>query len=228
MKRLIAIGDIHGCYNELVALINQIDPTQDDTLIFLGDYIDRGPNSAGVISLLMGYQKKYSHWKFLLGNHEDLMLDAIGEQKLYGDYYLWWNQGGKETCKSYQPLISDYELILVKDDIISREHKDWIKVLDMYYETDEYFFVHAGVKPGIEPSKTSREDMLWIRDEFIDSNYDWGKKIIFGHTPNQRTIGVPIVMGNKIGIDGAICAPGNENLIAVDLTNNRFYLQPAL
>lgn len=229
-NKIFAISDIHGCYDELMALYNQlpIDPEKDQ-MVFLGDYIDRGPNSKAVVQQLIDWKAKYPHWQVLQGNHEDLMLDALLYQsRKYLSFDLWYNQGGKETFLSYVPEnLTRYEKAIIQvKDVIPEEHLTWLAALPLYYQTDDYFFVHGGVMPGIKPEDTDPYDMLWIRYQFIDSDYDWGKKIIYGHTPDDHTGSFkPNVMENKIGIDTAACRPLGGKLTALQLPEEVFFFE---
>lgn len=216
-NKIIAISDIHGHYKELIELLDKLEYDHNinfvkDTLVFLGDYVDGGPDTKSVIDHLIYLKEEYPHWKFLYGNHEDLMLDAITpHHPIYGDYYIWWNQGGKETLDSYSKdmVLDNYEQSLIGiTEALPTKHLNFMMGLDTYYETKDYFFVHGGVKPmPLEQAKKemTRYDMIWIRDEFILSKFDWGKKIIFGHTVNtgeyNRGFLSPIIRKNKIGID---------------------------
>jgi len=167
-----------------------------DTFVFLGDYVDGGPQAAQVIDSLMMYQQRHPHWQFLLGNHEDLMLNALGVRDTLanpyihtGDYYLWYTQGGKETYFSYAERagLTDFEKAIAKPaDIIAKGHTDWLCSLPLTFETDSYIFVHAGLRPNETATSTRDCDKLWIRDEFLTSDYDWGKTVVVGHT-YQRT-----------------------------------------
>jgi serine/threonine protein phosphatase 1 len=252
-QKIFAIGDPHGCYKSMMALIDKLPiDKENDILVFLGDYIDRGPRSKQIISQLMKWNRIYPKWQFLFGNHEDLMLDALvynGRQ--YHSYDLWWMQGGKETTKSYVPKNrSTYERALSSPkDVIPYSHLKWLMERPYYYETEEYFFVHAGVIPNMSLGKLKRkldfplpndekQNAIWIRDQFIDSDCDWGKKIIFGHTTdglgqyynpankwgkNQKFM--PIVKKNKIGIDCAVCPSACERICALELPSETFYFQ---
>lgn len=236
------MSDIHGCYDEMMALYNQlpIDPEKDQ-LIICGDVIDRGPDTKKVVEQLIEWKEKYPHWQFLYGNHEDLMLDALMYGgKIYGDFYLWWKQGGKQTTESYiPPDLTDFEKALVKpEDVIPQEHLEWLASRPVFYETDDYYFVHGGLIPNQQPEDSLRYDLIWVRDGFIDSDYDWGKKVIFGHTAdswgryyNPKTPWgksqsfMPIVKKNKIGIDTACCPPSNQRLTCVQLPEEIFYFE---
>jgi serine/threonine protein phosphatase 1 len=217
MNKTIAISDIHAHYNQLIELMNilfnehKVD-FEKDILVFLGDYIDGGPDAKKVINWLIEHKKKYPHWQILYGNHEDLMLDALSvKHPVYGDYYLWWNQGGRATTDSYvrEEKLSAYDRSLVNPiHVIPKEHLEFLAGLPTYYEDEKYFYVHGGVHAyhTIEWAKKNmtRYDMIWERD-FITSNFKWEKKIIFGHTiqytRNEATRLQPFIMDNKIGID---------------------------
>lgn len=235
-NKIVAIGDVHGHYRELIELLDKLEydhniDFEKDTLVFLGDYVDGGPNTKEVLDHLIYLKETYPHFKFVYGNHEDLLMDAmIPHHPVYGDYYLWWNQGGKETLDSYtkQMNLDEYESSLVgMKDAIPELHIQFIMSLDTYFETDDYFFVHGGVLPiPLEQAKEemTRYDMIWIRDQFILSDFDWGKKIIFGHTINDGRYNPgflsPIVRKNKIGID--TFAHNKGKLTAVILPDEQF------
>ena len=228
-----AIGDIHGHYSQTMKLMEKLPIKKDDVVVFMGDYVDGGPDSAKVVAQLMKWQKENPHWKFLYGNHEDLMLDAlVNNSRVYSDPGLWWNQGGKATAKSYG--FNRY-----RDVDIPFSHLTWLQSLPLFYENDDYFFVHAGVSPDKElqdyrdfPREHIKE-LVWIREEFITSEKDWGKKIIFGHTVwpqifdgiKYGTYKEPLIMENKIGIDQMHYNDGV--MIAVKLPEEKFYFQEA-
>jgi len=236
MSKIFAIGDIHGCYNELMLLFKKLplDP-KNDKIIFLGDYIDRGPDSKKVVAQLIEWKKKYPHWIFLRGNHEDILENWIeGGQKYQEDeqWSCFLANGGIETLESYGYRTSEPS----KTGIL-KAHLDFLlKETEVMHETDDYVFVHAGLIPNdtIENisnlmNETIIKAILWARDDFIDSDWDWGKKVIFGHSAAYRKrwgkLGEPIVMKNKIGIDGAVCPTACKNLIAVELPSEKFYFQ---
>ena len=193
MKRIFAIGDIHGCYDQLKALVEKI-PIDffHDTLLFIGDYIDRGPHSAEVVDYLIKLKNHVKEVIFLKGNHED-MLDKF----LNGDdRFTYLLNGGQQTLDSYLNKPVQPESFPIPSD-----HVEFFKSLRLYYETDEFIFVHAGLRPRIPLETQSTEDLLWIRDNFISTKYYFGKRVIFGHTPLKK----PLVEPNKIGIDtGAV------------------------
>jgi len=196
MKKIFAIGDIHGCFDLLKALMESLPVCRrDDTLLFIGDYIDRGASSRKVVDYVIGLEEDFSQVIRLMGNHEQMFLRYL--EGLDREMYLY--NGGDMT-------LSDYGLSprTAPPDVkagIPAGHLRFFRSLMPYYETDEYIFVHAGLIPGRTLAKQDIHDLLWVRHEFIGSAYDFGKKVIFGHTPLAK----PLIMPNKIGIDtGAV------------------------
>lgn len=256
MKRTFVFGDIHGCYREMMALYNtlvkeaNLDP-EKDVVGFLGDYTDRGPDSKKVIDQLIKWRKAYPNWFFLYGNHEDLMLEALIGQSYggYNSFDLWYTQGGLQTQQSYlQQGFAKYDLqTMARHDrrhVISRHIQWMVDNLAVYFEDDKYCYVHGGVLPNTplkehvkilnEGSKQDRftliKAMLWAREEFIESNYKWEKKVIFGHSADHRGKYSgdgrrlqPIVMPNKIGLDTAVCPPASWKLTAIELPSEKIY-----
>jgi serine/threonine protein phosphatase 1 len=209
MTKIFAIGDIHGCFNKLVLLMDTVDiDFNQDTLVFMGDYIDRGPDSFEVVEYLMRLKKKYSNIVLLKGNHEEMLLNYLSGS----DRYLYLANGGQQTIESY--MDRPYN---IKMGPIPSDHLDFFKSLDLFCETEEYIFVHAGLKKKVPLKEQMADDLLWIRKNFIKTNYDFGKRVVFGHTPFPK----PLVESNKIGIDtGAVF--GNK-LTCVELPTLTFY-----
>lgn len=210
---LIAIGDIHGCADSLDALLDRLDVQDDDHLVFVGDYIDRGPDSKGVIDRLMELQEDVE-CTFLRGNHEALMLGYLDA----GAFNLWRVNGGIQTLQSYmkngrsEPDIPD-------------EHADFVRDTKMYYETDDYLFVHAGLKPDLSVKENleeyDEEVFLWERGHLNAADYAWEKTVVCGHTPQAQ----PIDKENLILIDtGCVyhMQPGMGRLTAVRLPEREF------
>jgi serine/threonine protein phosphatase 1 len=209
MERIFAVGDIHGCLDKLISLMDRIDMNPEkDTLVFIGDYIDRGSESKGVIDYLVELSNRHDRIVFLKGNHEQ-MFDFY----LNGTDKLWFlANGGQVTLDSY--LRED---LPAGADLVPKSHLDFLGNLRPYYETNAYIFVHAGLKAKIPLAKQDEWDMLWMRDDFVFSDFDFGKRVIFGHTPFPE----PLVRKNKIGIDtGAVY--GNK-LTCVELPAVKFY-----
>lgn len=241
IMKIWAIGDIHGHYKELVALYEKLEKAglnpHTDTVVFLGDCVDGGPDTKSVIDWLMGKESQYPHWQFLYGNHEDLMLDAMVYQGAkYHSWDLWWGQGGKQTAYSYYPKnLTKYEQRLIQPkDCIPTSHLTWLSMRPYFYETDDYFFVHAGLNPNLSIAghkvlmkanvvirSQAENSVIWIREKFLESNYDWGKTVVFGHTFFPK----PFVKNNKIGID--CFSMGNGKLTAVELPEKKFHSVPS-
>jgi len=208
--RTFVIGDIHGCLNTLRRLLDKIpwDPVSD-TLIFVGDYIDRGEDPKGVVDIILSLKRQGAKIECLLGNHEAMLMDYLkGKNR---DLYLF--NGGTTTLASYRAQKKKEEPLIPKD------HLSFFSELKPYIELEDYYIVHAGFRPGRKIEDQSLEDMIWIRYEFIDSNHDFGKKVIFGHTPFKE----PFVTQTKIGIDtGAVY--GNK-LTCIQLPDEIFYFE---
>jgi serine/threonine protein phosphatase 1 len=203
--KVFVIGDVHGCLDLLKRLMEKIDwKPHEDRLIFLGDYIDRGDDSRGVVSYILELLRLSSLVECLMGNHEDLFLNYLAG----GDSDTFLLNGGTKTLESY------YESGTI---VVPPDHMTFFQGLRPWIEMEDYFLVHAGFRPGVEIEKQSLEDMLWIRDPFIFSDYDFGKKVIFGHTPFAEALVLP----NKIGLDtGAVY--GNK-LTCLEIPDMRFH-----
>jgi serine/threonine protein phosphatase 1 len=207
--RTLIIGDVHGCLDMLKRLMEKIDyRPEQDSLIFLGDYIDRGKDARGVVEYILSLCRLSGAVHCLIGNHEALFLDYL-EGRDRRAYIL---NGGAATLESYHATKDSKEGPLVPE-----THLSFYKSLKTYIELDDYWVVHAGFRPNLAIDEQSLMEMLWIRDPFIFSDYDFGKRVIFGHTPFYE----PFVMSNKIGLDtGAVF--GNK-LTCLDLPELRFH-----
>jgi len=212
MNKMFAIGDIHGCLDKLQHLVNNIaaDPV-NDTLIFIGDYIDRASGGRDVIDYVLGLKKTYQKVICLCGNHESMLLRYL--EGLDEDMYL--ANGGMMTLNAYG--ISRSDALHERKAKIPADHLRFFKALLPYYETDQFIFVHAGLRPGIPLAGQTAHDLQWIRQEFIDSDYDFGKRIVFGHTH----FSAPLVADNKIGIDTGAVYGGR--LTCLELPTLQFY-----
>ena len=208
MEKIFAVGDIHGCLEKLNTLMDRLDiDYEKDTLLFVGDYIDRGPHSKEVVDLMIDLNRQHNRMVFLKGNHEFLL-----ERYLEGsESQMFLANGGDATLESYRRDSGKK-----KGHSIPPDHLAFFDKLLHYYETDDYIFVHGGLKPQVALANQQQWDMLWIRDEFIYSDYDFVKKVVFGHTPFRE----PLILDNKIGIDtGAVY--GNK-LTCVELPSLKF------
>ncbi len=190
MGKIFAVGDIHGSYQKLKELMGKLKISYDkDTLVFLGDYIDRGEDSYQVVDYLAGLRKQHSNIVFLKGNHEEMFFNYLSGE----DEITFLFNGGEQTLKAYTNDKGNVS--------VPQAHLDFFNCLQLYYETDDYIFVHAGLREGIPLEHQKAEDLLWIRKSFIDSSYDFGKLVVFGHTPYTEVL----IQDNKIGIDtGAV------------------------
>ena len=171
--RTFAIGDIHGCLGALQTLLGEIAPRPTDVVVMLGDYVDRGPDSAGVLRRLQALQK-HCHLVAIKGNHEELMLNArtIPEQ-----YKVWLHNGGMHTLLSYGGKGTTLADVPTEDwDFLERECRD-------YYETPTHLFVHANADPELPLDKQSKHMLRWRR--FHDARaHRSGKVLVCGHSPH--------------------------------------------
>ncbi|NQV71823.1 serine/threonine protein phosphatase [bacterium] len=213
---LIAIGDIHGCPLTLDALLRELNPTPDDHLVFIGDYVDRGPDSKGVIDRLILLQETH-RCTFLRGNHEDLMLNYIDN----GEYDLWAVNGGIATQQSYGAFGDGA--------VFPEEHIEFIRATTLYLDLEDFFFVHAGLKAHLTVAQNVAQGdsqvFLWERGHLQASEYAWEKTVICGHTP----ISTPLDTEKLINIDTGCCFfthPHLGRLTAVRLPEREFVSIP--
>jgi len=174
--RKLAITDIHGCLNTFQSLLDKIAFSFGDELYLLGDFVDRGPDSKGVIDYIMELQRRGYKVFCLRGNHDQMMLDALNGDEQNS---LWMNNGAKSTLKSFG-------VKRVED--IPELYFDFIRNLPYTLETDSYILVHAGLDFSNEDPYENRQAMLWIRNWYLLTNYDWlgDRVILHGHTPQYR------------------------------------------
>jgi serine/threonine protein phosphatase 1 len=198
--RLFAIGDIHGCPDELSAMLSAIAPREGDTVVFVGDYVDRGPSARDVVDVVLELKKGPAEVVTLKGNHEDMMLSYMGMAGHYGDSFLF--NGGAATLESYGVRESELDRAVER---IPDHHLDFFKNLSLSYLRPPYFFVHAGILPTRQLEEQDPEDLLWIRQEFIFNPHESGAIIVFGHTPMR---GVMIDLPYKLGIDTGLVYGG--------------------
>lgn len=211
-SRRIVIGDVHGHYDTLLVLFDAIAPNSGDGVYFIGDLIDRGPNSAQVVEFVM--KNKYH---CLLGNHEQMLLDAVGRGGVSHQLLQsWLYTGGLSTLESYHHQIP-------------QEHIDWIQRLPSYLDLGDIWLVHAGVDPQLPLEKQTEEQFCWIRDEFHQAYrpYFEDKLIIIGHT---ITFTFPSVEPGKLAagpgwldIDTGAYHPKSCWLTGLDITNSLVY-----
>ena len=182
MGRIIGISDIHAEADKLSNLLDNISPQKDDLIVFMGDYIDRGPKAREVVDNIIDLGN-FCHCIYLIGSHEYAMLHANSD-----DYYnyLFWNYGGDKTVQSYGSFEN-----------ITNIHGDFFNSLKPYYISGKYLFVHAGLRIGTPLENQNIVDMVYIRSEFFNHKHNFPYKIIFGHTEFDT----PLIQDDKIGID---------------------------
>lgn len=212
--KIFAVGDIHGCRDRLVRLLERLPYDRGrDTLVFLGDYINRGPDSKGVIVTLLGLERQGGHLVFLKGNHEHALLQyaLTGNQD-----YLWLlrSMGVEATLDSYSHA-GVHSLSGL--DFLPPDHRDFMNRLLPFYRQGRYLFIHAGVIPTEDVESCSLDRLLTVREPFLDSPPIEGTTVVFGHTPFETPFFVP----GKIGIDTG-AASGNM-LTAVMLPDTVFF-----
>jgi serine/threonine protein phosphatase 1 len=193
--RLLVVGDIHGCRHELDVLLTGFGLVPGDTVVFLGDYVDRGPDVRGVIDRLLALaENRAVRSIFLRGNHEDMLLGYLGRGGQYGEAFL--ANGGDVTLRSYG--IAGRASPARFEAALPPRHLEFIEATQLLYAEGDYLMVHAGVHPDRTLDRQVAHDLLWIRDEFIARPHRLGKTVIFGHTPLSNVLeDLPY----KIGID---------------------------
>lgn len=228
-RRVYAIGDVHGRNDLLQRLLDKI--VKDDgergavesEIIFLGDLVDRGPDSAGVIDTAMQARETLGNVRFLMGNHEEVYLAAAsGDEKSV----RFFNRiGGRETILSYDITMKEYmeldmtQLALRIPELFPREHVDFISGFEDQIIVGDYAFVHAGIRPGVPLSEQRQKDLRWIREDFLSASEAHEKVIVYGHTINDDVVET----GTRIGIDTG--AYYSEKLTALALQGSeRWYL----
>ncbi|HEY2755963.1 MAG TPA: metallophosphoesterase family protein, partial [Pseudolabrys sp.] len=223
--RLYVIGDIHGRLDLLeraaAAITRDVEAHGSDALtVTLGDYIDRGPESAGVIDRLAGNPFP-TPYVALRGNHE-LMLEMFLADPAVG--VQWRPQGGEQTLQSYGIAVrhvvgsANLQASELLREALPREHVAFLRSLRTSYTHGRFFLCHAGVRPGVPLDKQRDEDLMWIRDEFLVSTMDFGKIVVHGHTPMAE----PEVLPNRINIDTKAFASGRLTCIVLEQTGYRF------
>ena len=230
--RTFVVGDIHGHAGLLRDLLPQLREAAEpgDALVFVGDYVDRGPDSQGVIEQVL--ELIHDGWDgpvtTLKGNHEVLMLDFLAGSPVY-EPEIWLHNGGEETITSY----TEEEMWTPEwADSLPRAHLDFLGGLQIWHEDENGIYVHAGIAPGKLPAESDEEELLWIREPFIHSNFAWDKVVVFGHTPQHERVLIPpwdrsklpwrpLVRPEKIGIDTGAAYGGP--LTAVLLPERRFF-----
>ena len=227
--RLYAIGDIHGCPDLLRRLHGLIlkdaenAPGARKVCVYVGDYVDRGPNSFGVIDMLINEPLEGFERHYLKGNHEDFLLTFL-KDGTGADMWLW--NGGRQTLESYG--IDLWGPDILYDDApalrtqlraaLPEDHLGFLKGLALSHREGDYLFVHAGIRPGRALEEQTEFDMMWIRDEFLDSGEDPGFVVVHGHSVRTE----PDQHPNRIGIDTGACHSGRLTALVLEGESRRF------
>jgi len=226
--RIYAVGDIHGRADVLAKLFALIDqdlearPTARSIEVFLGDYIDRGPHSRQVIDLLIARRRQHVA-VFLKGNHEACAYQVLSDPSVLSD---WIHIGGINTLLSYGVKTSNFDRDQQAQQAIAAafrralpdSHYHFLKGLALSLSCGDYFFVHAGVRPGIPLVRQSEQDLLWIRDDFLLHEEDFGKIVVHGHSPTNS----PDIRLNRINIDTGAYATGRLTCLVLEGDAMRF------
>jgi serine/threonine protein phosphatase 1 len=221
-QRFYAVGDIHGRLDLLNDLIDRIDADNaargpaEPHIVFLGDLVDRGPDSRGVVERVMGLVRDRPHVRCVGGNHEDLLLHChSGDVRAAPTFH---RVGGRETVLSYGVSEADYDnagfeaLVKIIKAAVPQAHIDFLSGLSDWVRAGDYLFVHAGLNPRKPLDLQSREDMRWIRREFTEDDSDHGMMVIHGHTITEQVD----ERSNRIGIDTGAYATGRLTAIGLE------------
>lgn len=197
---LYVVGDIHGCVEPLRRTMAAIDRDRELTRprhfgeVYLGDYVDRGPDSARVLDELIARGKSRPVIS-IKGNHDAMLEDFAAGRRPLSE---WLPYGGADTLRSYGA--TPEQIAAGGDDLralVPRRHLDFIASCDLSFEVEDYFFAHAGVRPGVPLHRQAPEDLMWIRDEFLSNRGGFGAVVVHGHTP----VAEPEFRANRVGID---------------------------
>jgi len=219
---IVAIGDVHGCLDKLEPVLGRIarhaaaSPERRHIVVSIGDLVDRGPNSAQVVAR-MAEGVPGCETVVLRGNHEAMMLDFLRGTE---DAENWLHNGGLLTMASYgvdlQKIAEEgFDLDRLRRALIERmpaHHVAFLASLPLSFECGDYFFVHAGVRPGRALDAQVEEDLLWIRDEFLEWRGGFGKRIVHGHTPVEVATFAP----NRINLDTGACFGGPLTAVLIE------------
>lgn len=230
---IYAIGDIHGCLDQLLDLEARIVADAAATagekwMVCLGDYIDRGPKSAQVIDHLMTPPHQGFRRICLRGNHETAMLDALRDPSVIED---WFRFGGDATMESYGLSFSQIELLggrgrsstklQLLQAHIPDEHIQFLEGLPVMLGVPGFIFVHAGLRPHVELERQAEYDLIWIRGEFLDADHDFGAIVVHGHTPADE----PTSLRFRVGIDTGCYMNGRLTAVRIDEAGSLRFLQ---
>ncbi len=227
---IYAIPDVHGHADkldhahDLVAADRAREGAATAPVVHLGDLCDRGPDTRGVLERLVGGRARGEPWIVLLGNHDRMFRDFVGTDTRVDDYWLHPSLGGRETLRSYGVEAGRRPLAEVRSEAaaaVPGAHRDLMGDLALWHETDDLLFVHAGIRPGIPLARQSEEDLVWIRDDFLDDPRRHPWLVVHGHTALPE----PAHFGNRVDLDGG-AAYGNPLAAAVFEGREAWLLEP--
>ena len=228
-ERVYAVGDIHGRLDLLDNLLAQIDaddaarPPARTTIVFLGDLVDRGPESKGVVQRLLDLSRKGRDCRFLKGNHEEVFVEAAAGEEQAARMLV--RMGGRATALSYGIPESEYaglsfaalaERLAV---LVPPEHRRFLDAFEPTVRIGDYLFVHAGIRPGVSIEEQSWEDLCWMRNPFLSHKGSFGPMVVHGHTVTPEVDERP----NRIGIDTGAYRSGRLTAIGLE-GEARWYL----
>ncbi|WP_242182451.1 metallophosphoesterase family protein [Sphingomonas sp. CARO-RG-8B-R24-01] len=225
---IFAIGDIHGCYRQLSALLEAIvadlatlASAAPPLLVFCGDYVDRGPETSNVLTALIWLARHPAlDVVFLRGNHEEMLLGFLEQP---GESLAWLRRDGARTLMSYGVAVAESDSDTLEEDCVAlrdqlldqmpASHLDFLRALPIRRVCGDYVFVHAGLRPGVSLARQEDEDCLWIGKEFLRSDHRFEKVVVHGHSWNSDA---PVVTANRIGIDTGAYATGVLTAVRLD------------
>lgn len=214
--RLLCIGDIHGCARELEILLDAVAPGPSDRLVFLGDYIDRGPDSAAVVERVVALHRELPATVCLRGNHEEMLLGFLGLDGSRSSVFV--GAGGAATLKSYKLPPGRWTPEGLRQVLPASHLEFFCEALQCSFTAGPFVFVHAGVRAGTALDQQVREDLLWIREDFLSCDHGLEQTVIFGHTPQRRALFAP---HRRIAMDSG-CVYGGY-LSCLDLTGGEIH-----
>ena len=229
-ERVYAIGDIHGCIDEFKQLLKLIKkdlkkrPVKKHHLVFLGDYFDRGPDSAGVLNKLIKLQKKHANVICIKGNHEDKFIEFLDDPRKLAPAFFTY--GGLETVASFgvkkklldEPVENAQKIRNQLLGNLSAEQIEFLMNLEYSTSIGDYFFCHAGIRPGVKLKDQTPHDLMWIRYDFLLHAGLFKKIIVHGHTPQAE----PELMPNRINVDTKCYDSGVLTCVILEEKTRRF------
>lgn len=227
--RVYAVGDMHGRLDLFEVILARIEADAagwpgEVEVVLLGDYVDRGPDSAALLDRLSAPLPEWARWTLLRGNHEQAMLDSI--EGVGGDRVLrlWLDNGGREAVRSYgvaAPLAYGDDLDAIDTELrahVPERHLALLRGLKLMHRVGDYLFVHAGIRPGVPIEAQDERDLLWIRNEFLNCRDDHGFVVVHGHSITPEVT----ERDNRIGIDTGAFATGRLTAVVLEGATRRY------